>query len=288
MTRSIAVVGTAQTRHTRSETVHNEVEMLMPVIEASAPTPASARTTSASPARARTDYLAGQAFSFVMTLDGVGPWPPIQESHVEMDGAWALYEAWVKMQLGEVDTALVYGYGKSSPGPLHEVLTRQLDPYNVAPLWPDAISLAALQARALLDLDASTDARSPKPIWPRWRLASRNGSARQPPRPAGLGPAESTSCSPRPAARPAPPARLPAHHRRRRGRDPRRRTTPPASCATGPHGSAASTTASTRWRSGVRDLHRALSTAPGRRAGRRGRRPDRRRRAPRAVHATRS
>ena len=33
-----------------------------------------------------------------------------------MDGAWALYEAWVKLQLGEVDTALVYGFGKSSPG----------------------------------------------------------------------------------------------------------------------------------------------------------------------------
>ena len=25
-----------------------------------------------------TDYLAGSAFSFVSTLDGVGPWPPIQ------------------------------------------------------------------------------------------------------------------------------------------------------------------------------------------------------------------
>ena len=33
-----------------------------------------------------------------------------------MDGAWALYEAWVKLQLGEIDTALVYCYSKSSPG----------------------------------------------------------------------------------------------------------------------------------------------------------------------------
>ncbi len=31
------------------------------------------------------------------------------------------------------------------------MLSRQLDPYNVAPLWPDAISLAALQARSLLE-----------------------------------------------------------------------------------------------------------------------------------------
>src|SRR6187402_788496 len=105
-----------------------------------------------------TDYLAGQAFSFVMTLDGVGPWPPIQESHVEMDGAWALYEAWVKLQLGEIDTALVYAYAKSSPGDLPMVLTRQLDPITVAPLWADSVSLAALQARALLDSGKATEA----------------------------------------------------------------------------------------------------------------------------------
>jgi acetyl-CoA acetyltransferase len=74
-----------------------------------------------------------------------------------MDGAFALYEAWVKLQIGEVDTALVYCYGKSAPGPIHEVLSRQLDPYHVAPLWPDAISLAALQARALLDRGTATE-----------------------------------------------------------------------------------------------------------------------------------
>ena len=68
-----------------------------------------------------------------------------------MDGALALYEAWVKLQLGDVDTALVYGFGKSAPAPVREVLSRQLDPYYVAPLWPDAVSIAALQARALID-----------------------------------------------------------------------------------------------------------------------------------------
>ncbi len=83
-----------------------------------------------------------------MTLDGVGAWPPISESHVEMDGAWALHEAWVKIQTGEADTALVYAYGKSSPGSVRDVLTRQLDPYYLAPLWPDSVALAALQARA--------------------------------------------------------------------------------------------------------------------------------------------
>jgi acetyl-CoA acetyltransferase len=45
----------------------------------------------------------------------------------------------------------VYGYGKSSPGSLRDVLSRQLDPYYQAPLWPDSLALAALQARACLD-----------------------------------------------------------------------------------------------------------------------------------------
>jgi acetyl-CoA acetyltransferase len=38
------------------------------------------------------------------------------------------------------------------------VLTRQPDPYTVGPLWPDSISLAALQARALIDAGKATEA----------------------------------------------------------------------------------------------------------------------------------
>ncbi|MGH9204961.1 MAG: lipid-transfer protein, partial [Acidimicrobiales bacterium] len=71
--------------------------------------------------------------------------------HVEMDGAWALYEAWVRLQRGDIDSALVYSFGKSSLGDLPDVLALQLDPYCMAPLWPDSVSLAALQARAWLD-----------------------------------------------------------------------------------------------------------------------------------------
>jgi acetyl-CoA acetyltransferase len=156
--RDVAVVAVAQMPNVRRETALNEVEMLMPVLQDVRAKAGVDQTQIGFTCSGSTDYLSGQAFSFVSTLDGVGPWPPIQESHVEMDGAWALYEAWVKLQLGDVDTALVYCYGKSAPGPIHEVLSRQLDPYHVAPLWPDAISLAALQARALLNAGKATEA----------------------------------------------------------------------------------------------------------------------------------
>jgi acetyl-CoA acetyltransferase len=158
--RDVAVVSFAQTAHARRDDDHNEVEMLMPVLRQVKEQVGLGQrlhgeeidfTCSGS-----TDYLAGAAFSFVTALDGVGAWPPISESHVEMDAAWALYEAWVKIQTGEADTALVYGFGKSSPGSLRDVLSRQLDPYYVAPLWPDSVALAALQARACLDAGVTT------------------------------------------------------------------------------------------------------------------------------------
>ncbi len=93
------------------------------------------------------DYLAGRAFSFVSAVDAIGAVPPTMESHVEMDGAWALYEAGVKILTGEAEIALAYGFGKSSGAELRRVLALQLDPYLLAPLWPDSVSVAALQAR---------------------------------------------------------------------------------------------------------------------------------------------
>jgi acetyl-CoA acetyltransferase len=103
------------------------------------------------------DYLAGRAFSFVQAVDAIGAFPPVMESHVEMDGAWALYEAWVKVLTGEAEIALAYGFGKSSGAELRRVLALQLDPYLVAPLWPDSVSLAALQARLGIDAGRWTE-----------------------------------------------------------------------------------------------------------------------------------
>jgi acetyl-CoA acetyltransferase len=154
--RDVAVVAFAQSHHVRREQARNEVEMLMPVLHRVKSDLGIDQSGIDFTCSGSTDYLAGSAFSFVMTLDGVGASPPISESHVEMDGAWALYEAWVKIQTGAADTALVYGYGKSSPGVLRDVLSRQLDPYYQGPLWPDSLALAALQARACLDTGVTT------------------------------------------------------------------------------------------------------------------------------------
>jgi acetyl-CoA acetyltransferase len=151
VTREIAVVGFAESRSVRREPVKNDVEMVMPVISEAIARSGIPRKRIDFTVSGSSDFLSGIPFSFVYGLDAVGAWPPISESHVEMDGAWALYEAWVRLQHGDMDSALVYAFGKSSTGDLLDELVMQLDPYYQAPLWPDPVSLAALQARAYLE-----------------------------------------------------------------------------------------------------------------------------------------
>jgi acetyl-CoA acetyltransferase len=135
----------------RRDPARDEVELVQPVVTEALREAKLDRREVGFTISGSCDYLIGRPFSFVAAIDGVAPWPPISESHVEMDGAWALHEAWVRLQCGDVDTALVYAYGKSSLGDIRQVMTQQLDPYYLAPLAPDAVSLAALQARALID-----------------------------------------------------------------------------------------------------------------------------------------
>jgi acetyl-CoA acetyltransferase len=155
--RDVAIVSVARAEHVRRDPVHNEVEILMPVVHEVMADAGLTKEEIGFTCSGTSDFLAGQPFSFVSALDAVGAWPPIVESHVEMDGAWALYEAWVRLQHGDIDSALVYAVGKSSSGDLKDVLAMQLDPYVLAPMWPDPISLAALQARAYLERTGKTE-----------------------------------------------------------------------------------------------------------------------------------
>ncbi len=165
------------------------------------------------------DYLAGRAFSFVSAVDAIGAFPPMMESHVEMDGALALYEAWVKVLTGEADVALAYGFGKSSAGDLRRILALQLDPYLLAPLWPDSVAIAALQARLGLEQGLWTEKRR----WPRSRSRSRAAARVEPARPGVRRGHRRRAARAALRGRPAAGARLRAGRRRRGGGDPRGR-----------------------------------------------------------------
>jgi acetyl-CoA acetyltransferase len=149
--RDVAVVGFAQRQMKEFDGSPTCVELLVPIFAELFEQTGWTKGDIDFWCSGSSDYLAGRSFSFVSAVDAIGALPPVRESHVEMDAAWALYEAWIKIQTGEIETALVYGFGKSSAGILRRILSLQLDPYTAQPLWPDAVSLAGLQARLGLE-----------------------------------------------------------------------------------------------------------------------------------------
>src|SRR5688572_6482252 len=103
--RDVAVIGFAERLNTQVTT--NGVEQLVPIFGEILDQTGLSKSDIDFWCSGSSDYLAGRAFSFVTAVDAIGAFPPVAESHVEMDGAWALYEAWIKIQTGEVDVALV-------------------------------------------------------------------------------------------------------------------------------------------------------------------------------------
>jgi hypothetical protein len=167
--RPVAIVSWASFE-TSSEPARNEVEMLLPVIQQALGKVGLTQQDIGFTVSGSSDYLQGFPFAFVGALDAVGAWPPIRESHVEMDGAFALYEAVNVLQEAprtgqSIDTALVYAFARPSRGELDRTLALQLDPYFVAPLWPDARSLAGLQAQAMRDAGRFTDVPEVPPTY---------------------------------------------------------------------------------------------------------------------------
>lgn len=173
----VAIVGYAQSPSWRRAEL-TEPQFLFPVISEAIERAGIDRRDIGFTCAGSCDYLSGQTFAFVMNLEAVGAWPPISESHVEMDGAWALYEAWVRLQHGDIDVALAFGSGKSSPAVLSEVFPLQMDPYTLTPLGIDPVSLAALQARAMLDKGTITE-REMAEVAARSRKAATGNPAAQ-------------------------------------------------------------------------------------------------------------
>lgn len=148
--REVAIIATAQAP-SEAYTSKTTVELLVPVVTEVLARAGMQRSDIGFWCHGSCDYMSGQPFSFVAAVDALGAWPPISESHVEADGAFALYEAWIKIQTGECNTALAFSNGKSSAGPIAKIMAYQLDPYTVAPLGPDMHAVAALAARVCLE-----------------------------------------------------------------------------------------------------------------------------------------
>jgi acetyl-CoA acetyltransferase len=148
--RRVAVVGFAsQVQHVSDGS--SDAELLAPVIDQALAASELSRGEIGVVCTASSEFGSGITGSVMDVFDVLPCWPPVTHSHLEGEGAFALYEAWVRLLAGEADAALVCAYSRPLARDLPALLTLQLDPYLAAPLAPRSHEVAALQARALLD-----------------------------------------------------------------------------------------------------------------------------------------
>jgi acetyl-CoA acetyltransferase len=155
--RNVAVVGFAQLPVVARDEHRMSTEMLYPVVRQALSECGVERDAIDYQIAGSVDYTDGRPFGFVAALDVMGSWPARQDLHLEMDAAFCAYYAWVRMQAGDCDTAIVVGHGKTSEGEPDRVLNLQLDPYYQAAIGLDPTSTAALQASAYMARAGATD-----------------------------------------------------------------------------------------------------------------------------------
>jgi acetyl-CoA acetyltransferase len=155
--RNVAIVGFAQLPIVARDLHRTSTEMLYPVVRQALAECGVERDAIEYQIAGSVDYMDGRPFGFVAALDAMGSWPPRQDLHLEMDAAFCAYYAWLRMQAGDCDTALVVGHGKTSEGDPNRVFNLQLDPYYQAAIGLDPTSTAALQASAYMARSGVTD-----------------------------------------------------------------------------------------------------------------------------------
>jgi acetyl-CoA acetyltransferase len=154
--RQVAIVGFASAVRPMAGG-RNDAELLAPVVDRALTASGLARRDIGVVGTAGSEFLNGVVGGIMGAFDALPCWPPRSHSHLEGDGAFALYECWVRLAAGEADAALVGAFSRPSAPDERSVLGLQLDPYLVGPLRAGPISLAALQARVLIDEGRATE-----------------------------------------------------------------------------------------------------------------------------------
>jgi len=156
--RNVAIVAYAQAPFVAVDEHHTSTEILYPQIRRALADCGVEREAIDYQVGGSADYVDGRVFGFVAAVDVMGSWPPKQDLHLEMDAAFAAHYAWIRMQAGDCDTAMIVGYGKPGEGELNRILNLQLDPYYQGAVGLDLASTSALQASAYMARTGAGDA----------------------------------------------------------------------------------------------------------------------------------
>ena len=188
--RPVGVVSFAQYDNVRREEDRNEVEMLLPVVGEVFGNIGITKDDVGFICSGSTDYLIGGPFSFVAALDAVGAWPPSRSRTSRWTARGRSTRRGCCCSTATSTRRSCTPSGGRRLGDLARTLAVQLDPYYLAPLWPDPTSLAALQAQAMLDAGLATEEDFAA-------VAARRGvGAGEPEGAGGVRPLAPTSCWP--------------------------------------------------------------------------------------------
>lgn len=102
------------------------------------------------------DVLDGRSISNVFTAEYAGAFLK-EESKVEDDGAFAASYAFMRIASGAFETALVYGYSKSSDSSPEHYSGMIADPFYLRPFGIESATAAALQAQSYFDRYGATE-----------------------------------------------------------------------------------------------------------------------------------
>lgn len=145
-----AIVGYAQTRYEVDSDSSREM-LVAQVAEGALRSAGLARDDIDTVITANNDYLDGRTISNMRLVEPSGAWLK-DESKVEMDGAYAVLYALMRILSGDHDVALVIGVSQASVFPTYLPGTMTLDPtFDRERGLLNEVSAAALQARAYMD-----------------------------------------------------------------------------------------------------------------------------------------
>jgi len=149
MEKEVAIVGYAQTRYETDSDASREM-LVLEVAEGALRSAGINRDDIDTVITANNDYLDGRTISNMRLVEPAGAWLK-DESKVEMDGAYAVLYALMRILSGDHEVALVIGVGQASVYATYIPGIMTLDPtFDRERGLLNEVSAAALQARAYM------------------------------------------------------------------------------------------------------------------------------------------